>query len=174
MEALKAILTRRSVRSFTSQIIDDSTIETILQAAMSAPSAVNEQPWHFLVIRDRKILDKIPEVHQHSMMCMQAPLAIVPCIDTAQEKYRDYWVQDMAAATQNILLAVRALGLGAVWLGVYPNKERNHGLRKLFNLPESVIPFCIIPIGATTAQQTEAPERFNKDRIHFDRWTAKK
>lgn len=170
MEALKAILSRRSVRSFTSQIVDDSMIENILQAAMSAPSAANEQPWHFLVIKNRKILDKIPEVHPHSMMCAQAPLAIVPCVDTAQEKYRDFWVQDMAAATENILLAVRALNLGAVWLGCYPNKDRNQGLRKLFGLPESVIPFCIIPIGHTTAHQTEVLERYKKERIHQDQW----
>lgn len=170
MEALKTILTRRSVRSFTSQLIDDEIIENILQAAMSAPSASNEQPWHFMVIRDRKLLDKIPEVHQHSMMCAQAPLAIIPCVDMAQEKYRDFWVQDMSAAAENILLAVRALGLGAVWLGVYPNKDRNNGLRKLLNLPESVVPFCIIPIGYTTAQQTEATERYKKDRVHYDKW----
>lgn len=171
MDALKAIMTRRSARKFDiKKPIPKDVVEKILHAAMSAPSAVNEQPWHFLVIDDRNLLDKIPTAHPHAAMCLEAPLAIILCIDTAQEKYRDFWVQDMAAATQNILLASRDLELGAVWTGVYPNDERIQAVQKLFVLPSTVIPFAIIPIGYTDVAQREAPERIKKERIHHNKW----
>lgn len=171
MEALKAIMTRRSVRRFNSQQnIKEEDVEKILHAAMSAPSATNQQPWHFVVIDDRALLDKVVAVHPNAQMCKQAPLAIMLCIDAAQEKYRDFWVQDMAAATQNILLAVRDLGLGAVWVGIYPNDERVQKFKNLFGLPESIIPFAIIPIGHTDVKQEEAPERFKQERVHRNKW----
>lgn len=170
MDALKVLLTRRSVRRFTSQSVSDETIDKIMHAAMSAPSAANEQPWHFLVIDDRKILDKIPSIHPHALMCQQAPAAIIVCIDTAQEKYREFWPQDLANASQNILLAISALGLGGVWVGVHPNKERIQDIKDLLDLPESVIPFNIIPFGYSDVTQQEAKERYKKERIHKNKW----
>jgi nitroreductase len=170
MDALKLLLTRRSVRKFTQQPITDDIIDNIMHAAMSAPSAANEQPWHFLVVDDRKILDKISSVHPHALMCQQAPAAIIVCIDTTQEKYHEFWPQDLAATTQNILLAIHALGLGAVWVGVYPNKERMEAIQKLFDLPEGVIPFNLIPFGYSDVAQLEAKERYKKDRIHKNKW----
>jgi nitroreductase len=170
MDALQAILTRRSVRRFNPQPISDDVVDSILHAAMSAPSAVNEQPWHFLVINERKLLDKIADVHPHATMCTQAAAVIIPCIDTAQENYRDFWVQDMAAATENTLLAARSLGLGSVWVGVYPDEDRMKGIRQLFNLRDSVVPFAIIPLGYTDVPQEEMKERFKKERIHLNKW----
>lgn len=170
MDALKAILTRRSCRRFTAQPVSESVVENILRAAMSAPSAVNEQPWHFIVVNERAMLDKIPSIHPHAMMCNQAAVAIVPCIDLETEKYKDYWVQDMSAATENILLAARALGLGAVWLGVYPNKDRMSGIRKIFDIPELVVPFCVVPIGYSDVPQIEDKDRIKKERIYYNKW----
>lgn len=170
MDALNVILTRRSVRKFTAQPVSDESIESILRAAMSAPSATNEQPWQFLVINQRGLLDKILTVHPYAAMCAEAAAAIIPCVDFTSEKYKDFWPQDMSAATQNILLAARALGLGAVWVGVYPNNERILGIQQLFNLPEQVTPFSIIPIGYSNVPQVEAKERFKKERIHYNEW----
>jgi nitroreductase len=170
MDALKVILTRRSVRKFTPQSVPEDVINNILNAAMSAPSAANEQPWQFLVINNRKLLDSIVMAHPHALMCQQAPAAILVCIDTSKEKYREFWVQDLSAATQNILLAIRTLGLGGVWLGIYPTKERVQAIKSLFELPESVIPFSLVPFGYTDAAQQEVRERFKKERIHMNKW----
>jgi nitroreductase len=170
MDALKAIMTRRSVRRFNSAPVSEEVLETILQAGMSAPSAVNQQPWHFVVINDRSLLDKIPTVHEYAAMCRQAAAAIILCMDAAQETYRENWVQDMSAAAENILLAVRALGLGAVWVGVYPEQVRMQGIKKLLNLPDSVTPFALIPLGHTDVPQCEIKERYKKERIHHNKW----
>lgn len=170
MNALEAIFTRRSVRKFNHQEISQENIETLLKAAMSAPSAHNQQPWQFLVINDRKILDKIPTVHEYAQMCLQAQAAVITCVDLNSYKYDDpFWVQDMAAATQNILLATRALKLGAVWVGVYPNEQRIKAISKLFELPPKVIPFNIIPIGHTDVLQNEV-DRFRKEKVHYNKW----
>jgi nitroreductase len=170
MEALKAILTRRSVRRFSDKPVSQENLETILRAAMAAPSATNEQPWHFLVITDRPLICKITEIHQHAAMCYQASAAIIPCINLAEKEYRDFWVEDMSAATQNILLAVRALDMAAVWVGIYPNEGRVNEFRKLFKLPPSVIPFALIPIGHSDVVQKEELDRFKKERIHWHKW----
>lgn len=116
-------------------------------AGMNAPSAGNEQPWHFIVVDDREILDTIPSFHPHSRMLFEAPVAIVVCADTSNVKYPEYWPQDCAAATQNMLLAITDLDLGGVWLGVYPRADRVKRLRDLFKMPEHIIPFSIIALG---------------------------
>jgi len=169
MDAMDAILSRRSIRAYTSQPVPDDVVKELLEAAMSAPSAGNEQPWHFMVLTDRQILNEIPMFHPYSHMLEGAPLAILVCGDVHLEKYKGYWVQDCSAATQNILIAVQAKGLGAVWLGVYPIEERVVGMRKLLGIPEHVIPFSLISIGYPAEQKPRA-NRYNRSRIHHNRW----
>jgi nitroreductase len=170
MDAMEAILTRRSVRQYTEGSIPADTVQSLLEAAMSAPSAGNQQPWQYVVIDDRNILDSIPKVHPYSGMLKQAPLAIVVCGDMEREKYKgDYWVQDCSAATQNLLIAARALGLGAVWLGVYPLEDRIRGLTKLLNLPEHIIPLAVISIGHPASEQGRV-NRYDMKRIHKNKW----
>lgn len=169
MKTMDAILARRSVRKYTAGTVGEDVIDDILKAAMSAPSAGNEQPWHFIVVRDRDLLDRVPEHHPHSHCVTQVQVAILVCGDLGLEKYEGFWVQDCAAAAQNILLAARSLGLGTVWLGIYPIEERVVGIKGLFGLPESVIPLCIIPIGQTDKPGSPV-ERFDRSRVHFDRW----
>lgn len=167
---MQAIMKRRSIRQYTSQIVNDEQVKTLLQAAMCAPSAGNEQPWHFVVIRDRQLLDQVPKYHPYSSMIKQASVAILVCADTRLSKYDvDYWVQDCAAATENLLIAVQDLGLGAVWLGVYPRPERVAGLRQLFNIPEEVFPFALVPVGYP-AEHKEGQERYREDRVHLNSW----
>jgi len=169
MDAMNAILSRRSIRKYTAQAVSDETITELLEAAMSAPSAGNEQPWRFLVIKDRETLNEIPRFHPYSRMLDHAPVAILVCGDKRLEKYEGYWVQDCSAATQNILIAVQAKGLGAVWLGIYPLEERVAEFRKLLDIPDSVIPFALISIGYP-AEQKPPSERFDASRIHHERW----
>lgn len=167
---MKAIMSRRSIRKYTDQMVSDEQVKALLEAAMAAPSAGNEQPWHFIVIRDGELMDKVTEVHPHAASIKQASVAILICADTRLSKYDvDYWVQDCAAATENLLIAVQALGLGAVWLGVYPREERIAGLRQLFGIPREVIPFSLISIGYP-AEQRKPEDRYREDRIHLNRW----
>ena len=167
---MKAIMNRRSIRKYTEQMVSDDQVKMLLEAAMCAPSAGNEQPWHFVVIRDRQLLDKVPDYHPHASMIKHAPIAILVCADPRLNKYNvDLWVQDCAAATENILLAVQDLGLGAVWLGVYPNQERVIGLRQLFNMPEEVIPFALVPVGYP-AEHKDPANRYREDRVHLNNW----
>ncbi len=166
---MEAIYNRRSIRKFSSRPLPRETIEAIIKAGMNAPSAGNEQPWHFIVIDRRKVLEEIPSVHPHAEMVKQAPVAILVCGDLLLEKHEGFWVQDCAAATENMLLAAASLGLGSVWLGVYPRNDRVEGLRKLLNLPDHVIPFSLLPIGHPA--EKKAPKNdFHPLRIHYNTW----
>jgi nitroreductase len=169
MELFEAIHGRRSIRQFKPGTVDDAVMRRILRAAMAAPSASNEQPWHFLIIRDAEMLAALSEAHTYAQMVAHAAAAIIVCADMSLVKHRDYWPHDCAAATQNILLAVHAEGLGSVWVGVYPRESRMAEVRSVVPLPEHVHPFCILPIGIPG--ETKGPEdRFKSTRIHEGQW----
>ena len=167
MDALEAIFTRRSIRAYTSEPVSEEDLKAILEAAMNAPSASNRQPWHFIVVDDRSKLDAIMEVHPYSDMLAQAPLAIVVCGDTKVSS--SYWQQDCSAATENILLAARALGLGTVWLGVYPREDRVRGISRLFQLPAHVKPLAVIAVGHP-AEEKGRVDRWQEEKVHRNRW----
>jgi len=169
MDAMEAILTRRSIRKYSPGAIDDNIIHQLLEAGMSAPSAANGQPWHFIVVTDRKILDKIPDFHPYANMIKEAPLAIFVCGDLQLEKGKGAWVIDCSAATENILIAANAKGLGSVWLGMYPLEERVSGARKLLGLPVHILPLCIITIGYP-GENKPPSNRFNQERVHLNNW----
>jgi nitroreductase len=169
MDTLKAIQTRRSVRKYTEQPVTDEQLREILKAAMSAPSAGNEQAWQFLVIRERESLRKIAETLQYGKMTANAQLAVIICGDLKKEVHKGYWVQDCSAAAQNFLLAAHELGLGAVWLGVHPVQDRVDHIRKLFALPEHVIPLGIFPIGYPN-HALSVVDRYNEAAVHYERW----
>ena len=166
---MQEIINRRSVRSYRSDAVSEEQIEQLLRAAMAAPSAGNQQPWEFIVVTDRTLLTKITEVHPHSKMLLEAPAAIVVCGNLTREKHVDYWVQDCSAAVENMLLEATHLGLGSVWLGVYPRQDRVAGLKKLFQLPEPVIPFAVVAIGYATSPPSPV-DRFIPDYIHRNKW----
>ena len=166
---IDAILKRRSIRKYSGKPVNKSDINLLLTAAMYAPSARNEQPWHFMVIDDRGLLDQIRKVHPYASMLSGAELAILVCGDENLELSKGYWPVDCSAATQNILLAAHALGLGAVWLGVYPRQERQSAINKIFNLPAHVHPFSLISIGYP-AEEKGLPDRFKEDRIRWNEW----
>lgn len=169
MDAIETIKTRRSIRSFEDRPVPDEIIRQVLEAAMFAPSAGNEQPWQFVVVTDRKLLAQIPQVNPYAGSAARAPLAIMVCGDLSLEMYGGFWVQDCAAAAQNLLLAAHALGLGAVWTGVYPREERVQGFRRLFGLPEKVVPFALVILG-WPAERPVQPDRYRETRVHHNGW----
>jgi nitroreductase len=169
MEALEAIYTRRSVRNFKHEPVSEEDLHDLLRAGMQAPSARNEQPWHFIVIDDRVILNAIPKFHPYSKMLLDAPLAILVCSDRKLESKRASWLQDCSAATQNILLAAHAKGLGAVWLGIFPDSVRVSGMQSLLEIPKDVRPVALVAIGHPESVP-EPVDRFNAQRVHRNKW----
>jgi nitroreductase len=169
MRTIEAIFTRRSVRDFKHDPVSDNDLNDLLRAAMQAPSAKNEQPWHFIVIDDPEILHAIPEFHPYSKMLMDAPLAVLVCSDRKLETKRASWLQDCSAATQNILLAAHALGLGAVWLGIFPDSDRVKGMQNLLSIPDDVRPVSLVPVGHP-ASIPEPEDRYKETRVHRNKW----
>jgi len=166
---MEKLLSRRSIRRFKDAPVEEGALNRILEAAMAAPSAGNEQPWHFVVVEDREILDGIMEFHPYSKMLAEAPFAILVCGDPDLERFKGYWTQDCAAATENMLLAIHSLGLGGVWLGVYPEEERIAGMRRLLSIPEGIMPFSLVALGHPN-ETKPAISRFNPNRVHRDCW----
>jgi nitroreductase len=169
MDCLDVIYTRRAIRKYTDKKVSDELIEKLLKAGMSGPSAVNEQPWHFIVVKDKKLLEGIPKASQFAQMAKDAAFAIIVCGDPKLQKIEGFWSQDCCIAAQNILLAAHALGLGAVWTAAYPMQDRVDNLQKLFSIPKNIIPLCVIPLGYP-AEKKEPVERFKKERVHQDKW----
>ena len=164
---IKTIFARRSIRKYTAEPVSKKDIRTILEAAMAAPSASNRKPWHFVVVTDRKMLDNLARVHPYGKMLLEAPLCIAVCGDKTISAR--YWVQDCSAATENLLLAAAALGLGAVWLGVHPRESRVGPIRKVLNIPETVVPLNLISIGHP-AEEKEPRTQYDEMRVHREHW----
>lgn len=170
--AIENIMTRTSVRAYTDQPIEKETVDTLLRAAMAAPTAGNKQPWRFVVVDDRKLLDYIGEHNPTMTMAKHAPLAVVMCGDpdaTFPGEGRDYWVQDVSAATENLLLAAHALGLGAVWCGIYPMSERVADFSQLLKLPDNIVPMACVVIGYPSASPTPK-DKWNPDNVRYNSW----
>jgi nitroreductase len=162
---LNIIMTRRSVRKFKPTPISDEDIHDLLAAAMNAPSAVNEQAWQF-VIMTGKVLDDFLAINENTPK--SAPVAILVCQDLPAEKAKGYSVQDCAAATQNILLAAHAKGLGAVWTTVFPH--RVEAVKALLKMPDHMRPFSCVPIGYSAEDEKEMANRFDKNKVHRQTW----
>ena len=169
MEILDAILGRRSIRRYSEGEVAQNDLATILRAGMAAPSAGNEQPWHFITIRGRDTLSALSIAHPYAEMVATASVAILVCADTDVVKHRDYWPQDCAAATQNMLLAAHSLGLGSVWVGVYPREARVAEIRRVIPLPDRIIPFSLLPVGIPGERKPRI-DRFFEERIHEEHW----
>ncbi len=169
MELYEGLITRRSIRKYTSEQVSRELLEELVKAGMYAPSAVNCQPWHYIIIDDQDLFEKIMEVHPYAKMLSEAQAAILVCGDEKLQHGEGYWAVDCGAATQNILLAAHAKGLGAVWLGVHPREERKKNIKDLFQLPGHILPFSLISLG-WPAEEKEIPERYKSDRIHYNNW----
>ena len=170
-DALTVIQSRKSVRNFTGQAVSKELLDKILRAGMAAPTAVNKQPWSFVVVTDRKTLDNLKDGLPYTKMLDKAGAAIVVCAipEKAFEQKVEFAVVDSTCASENILLAAEALGLGAVWTAAYPYNDRMGFVRKTLNIPDNVIPLNVIPIGYPTGVD-KPKEKFNPENIHWEKW----
>lgn len=171
--AYQTIMSRTSIRLYSQKSVDNQSIEKILRAAMAAPTAGNKQPWAFIVITDKDILQRLSEKLPYAKMIARAPLAIVACGDLSKAfegTEADYWVQDVSAASENILLAAHYMGLGGVWTGVYPIQERVNDVSEVLSLPSNIIPLSVIPIGHPEGEIPETKDKWKPDNIHYNKW----
>ena len=164
---LSIIFNRKSIRTYDKRQVSEELINILLKAAMSAPSACNQQPWHFVVIRDKTVLTHLSEIHRGFRNLKNSPVAILVCGEPGAATLEYYWEQDCSAATQNILLAATGLGLGAVWQGINPRGgEDSNAIRSIIKLPEYIKPFSLVAIGHPA--EIAVPEnRFNESRVHY-------
>ena len=167
---LETIMTRTSIRQYTDQPVEKEKIEAMLRAGMAAPTAVNAQPWHFVVVSDKAKLGELAAANPRAGMLKSAPLAIVVCGDMTKAmegKGRQFWIQDCSAATENILLAAHAQGLGAVWTALYPMEERMQPVSEALKLPDTLIPLCTVVIGYP-AEQPEPKDKWKPENVSYN------
>lgn len=166
------IMRRKSVRDYTDKPVDKQTLDILIKAGMAAPTAGNKQPWEFVAITDRNTLDALADKLEYAKMLKKAPAAIVVC-GVPKLSFpgteSEYWIQDCSAVTENILLAVESLNLGAVWASVYPGKDRIDSVRSILNLPDDIIPLNIIAIGYPTGKE-KPKNKYKPERIHWEKW----
>ena len=161
---LDLIKSRRSIRKYTPEPVSDEQIEMLLEAAMAAPSASNRKPWEFVVVRDAGLRKQLSEVHPWAGMAADAPVVFVVC---GRPNGSDHWVEDCSAATENLLLAVTALGLGAVWVATYPRAEREGKVQRTLNLPKEWRTLCLVPVGHP-AEAKASRTQYDSARVHYD------
>lgn len=173
MDVLKIdnLFARRSIRAYASEPVSPEQLQMLLKAAMAAPSAGNRKPWHFVIVTDQQVKKALTEAHPYADMLLEAPLGIVVCGDPMLSfpDRPDYWIQDVSAATENLLLAATGLGLGAVWCGVFPIKERVEGFRRVLGAPDHVMPFALVPVGHP-AERRPPRTQYDAQRVHTNRW----
>lgn len=170
--ALENIMTRTSIRQYTDQPVDNEKVETMLRAGMAAPTAVNAQPWHFVVVNDKAKLGELAAANPRAGMLQTAPLAIVVCGDltkTMEGPGQQFWIQDCSAATENILLAAHAQGLGAVWTALYPIEERMKPVCEALKLPGTLVPLCTVVIGYP-AEQPEPKDKWKPENVSYNEY----
>lgn len=165
---LNFIFSRRSIRKYQSRKVEQTLIQDLLEAGMAVPSAMCKDPWSFLVVQEQNILNSLGEVLPNGKFLVDSPLVIVVCGDIKQAHINSisYLLQDCTCAIENILLAANALELGGCYLGIHPREERIEGVKKLFDLPENIIPVGAISIGYP-AEIKESRTRYNANLIKF-------
>lgn len=168
---LKLLFQRRSIRSFQAGDISPAIIQDLLEAAMAAPSACARDPWQFIVIRDRQTLNRLADGMPNGQMLREAAAGIAVCGEPARahDNQLSYLLQDCSAAVENLLLAATALGLGSCWLGAHPRDDRLCHIRKVLNIPETVLPVAVIALGCP-GEDKPARTRFDAARIHLEQW----
>jgi nitroreductase len=157
---IECMETRVSVRRFTDQPVEAGKVETILRAGMAAPTAANTQPWHFMVVTDSK---KLHEIEQY-----RSPLAIVVCgdMDKTMDMGREWWITDTSAASENILLAAHALGLGGIWTALFPLEEYMDRARSVLDLPENLVPLNVIILGYP-GEEPQPKNKWDPEKITY-------
>lgn len=165
-DVLENIFARKSVRKYLAKPVEKEKTDLLLKAGMAAPTGKDTRPWEFVVVTDRAILDSMAAALPYARMLKEAPMAIVVCGDTTKSSY---WYLDCSAATENILLAAEALGLGAVWTATYPYEDRMAVVKEETGLPDHILSLCVIPVGYPAIPHSPK-NKWNESKVHYNRW----
>lgn len=165
---MNILFERRSVRDFTDEKVEKGVTEYVLKAAMSAPSAMNQQAWEFLVVDDRSMLSELAKVSPYAGPVSKAPLAVIVLGNRDRMKVAQMWEQDLGACTENLLLGATSAGLGAVWIGIAPIRDRMNAITDMFDLDENLLPFAIVAMGHPKERTEPHQDRFDPSRIHYN------
>ena len=168
METIRAIMTRRSIRRWTSEPVTEQQQKTILEAAMNAPSAADARPWHFVTVDDSEIIKQFTNLGGTEMLA-ESTLLVMVCGDESKEVYPGFWPQDCSCAAQNMQLAAHDIGIGCVWVAIYPLDERVRVCRKILGVPDAITPFALLVMGVP-AEELPAEKRFDAERVHQNKW----
>lgn len=171
MDAMEALFTRRSIRAYTDEPIKDEHLQKILEAAMVSPSALDERPWQFVVVKNRDALKALSGEMQGCEMLEQATLGLIVCGDTSKEKIPGFWIQDCCACCENILLAAHAQGVGACWIAIHSVEERVNLFREKFGLPAHIIPLALMSMGYP-GEELPGEDRFDESLVHQEKWNG--
>lgn len=166
---MDAIFRRRSIRKYTDKDISEKDLRQILDAGMCAPSAGNEKPWHFIIVKKREKLVQLANVHEYSLMIANCNTAVIVLGDTDLEVHKGMWVQDCSACVENMLIMATSLGIGSVWIGVHPVEKRETFIRNMYRLPQNIVPFAVVSLGYPEHEK-EGGSRYDESRVHFVRW----
>ncbi|HET6351637.1 MAG TPA: nitroreductase family protein [Coriobacteriia bacterium] len=169
MDAMQAMLTRRSIRRFTDAPVSDEVLEQVLRAAMAAPSAGNEQPWRFVIVREREALRRLSRTTPFAKPLEGAAVGLVVCADKRVLRYPGFWSIDCSAAIENLLVAAHASGLGGVWIGVHPMKPFEMAVALAVKTPRHIRPMSLVALGHP-AEDKPAAERYEPGFVHVERW----
>lgn len=167
---MEEIFNRRSIRKFKDQAVEPEKIDKLLRAAMQAPSAANQQPWEFIVVKDKEALGRLSRVSPYSKPVAGSAVTFVLLANENELKIPSAWQQDMAAATQNLLLEATHLGLGGVWFGVATSDDTMKSVRNLYDLPEAIKPFALVSVGYPDGQKNEFTDRYKAEKVHEEKW----
>lgn len=168
METIDAIMTRRSVRSWTAEPVSEAERKTILEAAMNAPSAADARPWHFVVVDHPAVIARFTGMGGTEMLS-EATCLVMVCGDPSKETYPGFWPQDCSCAAQNMQLAAHDIGVGCVWIAIYPLEDRVQLCREILSVPDPVVPFALLAMGVPN--EVNAPEyRYDEGRVHLNTW----
>lgn len=167
---MNSIMKRRSIRKFQDRPVEPDKIERILRAAMQAPSSKDSRPWEFIVVTDAGTKKILSETDPFSISAANAPVLIVPLVNLDRCRgEEDWWVEDLAAATENMMIQIEEEGLGGTWLGIYPLPERVSHVANHFHLPERIIPFCIVEFGYKLREKP-FDDRYEPERVHWEKY----
>lgn len=168
METIKTLMTRRSIRTWTNEPVTDGERKIILEAAMNAPSAADARPWHFVTVDDPEVINQFTELGGTEMLT-ESTLLVMVCGDPSKEIYPGFWPQDCSCAAQNMQLAAHDIGLGCVWIAIYPLEERVETCRTILGVPETITPFALLAMGVPN--EVLSPEyRYDEERVHLNKW----
>lgn len=166
---MESIFNRTSVRKYKKESLKQEEIDLILKAAFCAPSAANRQPWQFIVIQDKQTLSDLSKMTPYASLLKNAAMGIVVCADKSKNDSLDYCQQDLAAATENMLIEAKSLNIGSCWIGVYPNEDRYLAINTYFKLPKGIVPMWMVAFGYPD-QDEVIKDKFDKEKIHYEKY----